>query len=187
MADICEEDLVASIADALQFISANHPADYIANLAEAWRMERSKPARDAMGQILLNSRMAALGRRPICQDTGTAQVFMRVGLGARILSSRSLQEVVDDAVRRAWLTERNPLRASVVSDPLFTRRNTGVSPRRAQVVPGRIRKLWPVSSQRRSVRCSCLAFFSKPPIPAWARPQSPTHRAPWPEWRDAAR
>ena len=125
MADIHEEDLIASIADALQFISANHPADYIENLVEAWREERSPAARNAIGQILVNSRMAALGRRPICQDTGTAQVFMRVGLGSRILSNRSLQEIVDDAVRRAWRLERNPLRASVVSDPLFGRRNTG--------------------------------------------------------------
>ena len=125
MATIREADLIASIADALQFISYYHPADYIENLVAAWRREESGAARDAMSQILRNSRMAASGRRPICQDTGTAQVFMRVGLGARIDSSRDLQAIVDDAVRAAWLTERNPLRASVVSDPLFGRRNTG--------------------------------------------------------------
>ncbi|MDB5511760.1 MAG: ttdA, partial [Enterovirga sp.] len=125
MATIREEDLIGSIADALQFISYYHPEDYVANLAEAWRREESPAARDAMGQILTNSRMAAYGRRPICQDTGTAQVFMKVGLGARILSDRSLQEIVDEAVRQAWRTERNPLRASVVRDPLFTRKNTG--------------------------------------------------------------
>ncbi|AWB19872.1 fumarate hydratase [Methylobacterium currus] len=125
MATIREEDLVASIADALQFISYYHPADYIQNLAEAWRREESPAARDAMAQILVNSRMAAFGRRPICQDTGTAQVFMKVGLNARIVSNRSLQEIVDEGVRRAWREERNPLRASVVSEPLFGRRNTG--------------------------------------------------------------
>ncbi|AWN45553.1 fumarate hydratase [Methylobacterium terrae] len=125
MATIREEDLVASIADALQFISYYHPADYIENLADAWRREESPAARDAMAQILVNSRMAAFGRRPICQDTGTAQVFMKVGLGARIVSNRSLQEIVDEGVRRAWREERNPLRASVVSEPLFGRRNTG--------------------------------------------------------------
>lgn len=125
MATIREEDLVASVADALQFISYYHPADYIQNLAEAWRREESPAARDAMAQILVNSRMAAFGRRPICQDTGTAQVFMKVGLGARIVSNRSLQEIVDEGVRRAWREERNPLRASVVSEPLFGRRNTG--------------------------------------------------------------
>ncbi len=125
MATIREDDLVASIADALQFISYYHPADYIENLAEAWRREESPAARDAMAQILVNSRMAAFGRRPICQDTGTAQVFMKVGLGARIVSNRSLQEIVDEGVRRAWREERNPLRASVVAEPLFGRRNTG--------------------------------------------------------------
>ncbi len=125
MATIREADLIASIADALQFISYYHPADYIESLVAAWRREESGAARDAMSQILRNSRMAASGRRPICQDTGTAQVFMRVGLGARIESGRDLQAIVNDAVRTAWSTERNPLRASVVSDPLFNRRNTG--------------------------------------------------------------
>ncbi len=122
---IREADLIASIADALQFISHYHPADYVRNLAEAWRREESPAARDAIGQILANSRMAALGRRPICQDTGTAQIFVKLGIGARIESDRSLQEIADDAVRQAWRVERNPLRASVVADPLFGRTNTG--------------------------------------------------------------
>lgn len=125
MATITEADLIASIAEALQFISSNHPPDYVENLVEAWRHEESPAARDAIGQILVNSRMALLGRRPICQDTGTAQIFMTVGLGARIDSRRSLQEIADDAVRLAWRAERNPLRASVVADPLFARKNTG--------------------------------------------------------------
>ncbi len=122
---IREADLIQSIADALQFISYYHPADYIETLAEAWRREEGPAARDAMAQILRNSRMAAGGRRPICQDTGTAQVFLRVGMDVRIETGRDLQAVVDEAVRRAWLAERNPLRASVVSDPLFARTNTG--------------------------------------------------------------
>ena len=125
LATIREEDLIVSIADALQFISYYHPEDYIRNLAEAWRREESPASRDAMAQILRNSRMAAFGRRPICQDTGTAQVFIELGIGARIASSRPLAAIVDDGVRRAWRTERNPLRASVVSDPIFSRRNTG--------------------------------------------------------------
>ena len=125
MTTIREADLIQSIADALQFISYYHPADYIENLAEAWRREESPAARDAMAQILVNSRMAAMGRRPICQDTGTAQVFMRVGMAARIDSARDLQSIVDEAVRTAWRAERNPLRASVVADPLFGRKNTG--------------------------------------------------------------
>jgi fumarate hydratase class I len=125
MATIREEDLIVSVADALQFISHYHPADYVRNLAEAWRREESPAARDAIAQILANSRMAAFGRRPICQDTGTAQIFMKIGLNARIDSSRSLQEIVDEGVRQAWRAERNPLRASVVADPLFSRKNTG--------------------------------------------------------------
>ena len=122
---IGEEDLICSVADALQFISYYHPEDFIRHLAESYERERSPAAKDAIGQILVNSRMAALGRRPICQDTGVANVFMKVGMGARFDTRRSLAELVDEGVRRAWLSERNPLRASMVADPLFERRNTG--------------------------------------------------------------
>lgn len=122
---ISEDDLITSIADALQFIACYHPEDYIANLSRAYAAEESPAARNAMAQILVNSRMAAIGRRPMCQDTGTAQVFMKVGMGARIATMRDLQAVIDEAVRRAWRREANPLRASVVGDPLFGRRNTG--------------------------------------------------------------
>ena len=122
---IQEADLIASIADALQFIACFHPADYIENLCGAYAREESPAAKGAIAQILVNSRMAAMGRRPICQDTGTAQIFMKVGLGARIATNRDLQALVDEAVRIAWRREANPLRASVVSDPLFARKNTG--------------------------------------------------------------
>jgi fumarate hydratase class I len=125
MATITEDDLITSVADALQFVASYHPADFIAHLAESWRREESPAAKDAMGQILVNSRMAAFGKRPICQDTGVATVFMKVGIGARIATTRSLQELVDEGVRRAWREESNPLRASMVGDPLFERRNTG--------------------------------------------------------------
>jgi fumarate hydratase, class I len=125
MALIREDDLIESIADALQYVSHYHPADYIENLAAAYAREESPAARNAIAQILLNSRMAALGRRPMCQDTGTAQIFMRVGMGVRIASQRSLQAICDEAVRLAWRREGNPLRASIVSDPIFERRNTG--------------------------------------------------------------
>jgi fumarate hydratase, class I len=123
--EILECDLVESIADALQFISYFHAPDYIAHLATAFEREQSPAAKNAMGQILVNARMAALGRRPICQDTGTAQIFMEIGLGIRIKSKRGLQAIVDEAVRVAWKVEANPLRASVVADPLFSRKNTG--------------------------------------------------------------
>ncbi|MFB9981294.1 fumarate hydratase [Mesorhizobium kowhaii] len=125
MAVIKEEDIRASIATALQFISYFHPADFIRHMADAYDREESDAARNAIGQILKNSRMAALGRRPICQDTGAANVFFKIGLGARIESDRDLQSIVDDAVRDAYLAEENPLRASMVRDPLFDRQNTG--------------------------------------------------------------
>jgi fumarate hydratase class I len=125
MAIIGEEDLIGSIADALQFISYYHPEDYIRHLAESYWAEESPAAKDAIGQILVNSRMAALGRRPICQDTGVATVFMKVGMGARFDTRRALNDLVDAGVRRAWGVEQNPLRASMVADPLFDRRNTG--------------------------------------------------------------
>jgi fumarate hydratase, class I len=122
---IAEEDLITSIADALQFISYYHPADYIRHLAGAWAEEESPAARNAMAQILANSKLAALGRRPICQDTGVAHVFMKIGMGARFATERPLQELVDEGVRRAWKNEANPLRASMVAEPLFDRKNTG--------------------------------------------------------------
>ncbi|MCJ2015660.1 fumarate hydratase [Methylobacterium sp. J-076] len=122
---IREDDLIASISDALQFISYYHPADFVTSLAAAYDREESPAARDAIGQILTNSRMAAIGHRPMCQDTGIANLFFRIGINARIESARPLQEIADEAVRRAWLTESNPLRATVVSDPLFSRKNTG--------------------------------------------------------------
>lgn len=125
LVEISEETIIDAVADALQFIACYHPADFIRHLAAAHEREQSPAARNALAQILRNSRMCALGRRPICQDTGTANVFMKVGLGVRILSQRPLQEIVDDAVRRAYRLDANPLRASIVLDPLGSRRNSG--------------------------------------------------------------
>ncbi|MEI9985694.1 MAG: fumarate hydratase [Aliidongia sp.] len=107
---ITEEDLIASIADALQFISYYHPADYIRHLAGAWAEEESPAARNAMAQILVNSRLAAYGRRPICQDTGVANVFMKIGMGARFATDRPLGELVDEGVRRPGRTR--PIRCA---------------------------------------------------------------------------
>ncbi len=121
---IKEDDLVQSIADAVQFISYYHPADYIRHLARAYEREESPAARDAMAQILTNSRMCAEGRRPLCQDTGIVNVFLKVGMNVRFESCRSLQEICDEGVRQGYLNPDNPLRASVLDDPLFARRNT---------------------------------------------------------------
>lgn len=122
---ILEAHLIDSIADALQYISYYHPPDFIIAMAQAHAREKSSSARAAIAQILINSRMCALGHRPICQDTGVANVFVEVGVEARTDWTRPLQDMIDDAVRRAWRLETNPLRASVVVDPLDTRSNSG--------------------------------------------------------------
>nr|MBP6556020.1 fumarate hydratase [Novosphingobium sp.] len=124
MVTIREEDLIESVADALQFISYFHPMDYIRALGEAYKAEQGPAAKDAIAQILTNSRMCAEGHRPICQDTGIVNVFVEWGQDCRLGSLRSLQDVVDEGVRRAYLHPENKLRASVLADPAFTRRNT---------------------------------------------------------------
>ena len=122
---IREADFVQSVADALQFISYYHPADYIEHLGRAYAREQSPTAKDAIAQILTNSRMCAEGHRPICQDTGIVNVFIKAGMDVRWDTRRSLQELVDEGVRRGYMATENRLRPSIVADPLFTRRNTG--------------------------------------------------------------
>ena len=118
------DDLIQSIADALQFISYYHPVDYIQAVGKAYEREQSPAARDALAQILTNSRMAAEGHRPICQDTGVVVVFLRIGMQLRFNTERSLQELIDEGVRRAYLDPDNILRASMVDPPIGERRNT---------------------------------------------------------------
>jgi len=124
MVTISEADLIESVADALQFISYYHPMDYILALGEAYKVEQGPAAKDAIAQILTNSRMCAEGHRPICQDTGIVNVFIKWGQDCRLGSEMSLQEVVDEGVRRAYNHPENKLRASILADPAFTRRNT---------------------------------------------------------------
>ncbi len=122
---ITQSDLIDSIADSLQFISYYHPVDYIRALGEAYEAEQGPAAKDAIAQILTNSRMCAEGHRPICQDTGIVNVFIKWGMDCRMdAGAKSLQEIVDEGVRRAYLHPENKLRASVLADPAFTRRNT---------------------------------------------------------------
>jgi len=125
MAVIRESDLIESIADGLQYISYYHPPDFIRAMAGAWEKEQNPGAKNAMSQILVNSRMCAMGRRPICQDTGMANVHIEIGHKAQLELSRPLQEVVDEATRRAYKLDSNPLRASVVRDPFDSRKNSG--------------------------------------------------------------
>ncbi|HVC12983.1 MAG TPA: fumarate hydratase [Burkholderiales bacterium] len=124
MATIKQEDLVQSIADALQFISYYHPADYIRALGRAYGREQSAAAKDAIAQILTNSRLCAEGHRPICQDTGIVNVFLKVGMDVRWEAELSPADMINEGVRRAYLDPDNKLRASVLADPAFTRKNT---------------------------------------------------------------
>jgi len=124
MTVIREQDFIQSIADALQYISYYHPADYIRALGAAYAHEQSPAARDAIAQILTNSRMCAEGKRPICQDTGIVVAFVKVGMAVQWYGSLSLEHMVNEGVRRAYTSHDNPLRASVVSDPAGARKNT---------------------------------------------------------------
>jgi len=122
---IKQDDLIQSIADALQYISYYHPVDYIRNLAAAYEREESPAARDAMAQILINSRMCAEGHRPICQDTGIVTVFLEVGMDVRWEGfTGSIEDAINEGVRRAYNHPDNKLRASVLADPAGKRLNT---------------------------------------------------------------
>ncbi len=125
MTAIKQEDFIASIADALQFISYYHPVDYIDALAEAYAAEQSPAAKDAIAQILTNSRMCAEGHRPICQDTGIVVAFVRIGMDVKWSGvTMGLSDMVDEGVRRAYTHPDNPLRGSIVADPAGARKNT---------------------------------------------------------------
>ncbi len=124
MTTIRQDDLIRSVADALQYISYYHPLDYIQNLAKAYEREASPAARDAMAQILINSRMCAEGHRPLCQDTGIVTVFVKVGMNVRWDATLSLTDMINEGVRQAYLNPDNKLRASIVSDPAGKRLNT---------------------------------------------------------------
>jgi fumarate hydratase, class I len=125
MTVIRQQDFIDSIAGALQFISYYHPSDYIRALADAYRIEQSPAAKDAMAQILTNSRMCAQGHRPVCQDTGIVVAFVRIGMSVRWDATLSINEMVNAGVRKAYLDADNPLRASIVADPAGKRKNTG--------------------------------------------------------------
>jgi len=129
MTVIKQEDFISSVAGALQYISYYHPVDYIRSLAEAYEREQSPAARDAIAQILINSRMCAEGHRPICQDTGIVNAFVKLGMDVQFAAApgedlKDMQQMVDEGVRRAYLDPDNKLRASVLADPAGARKNT---------------------------------------------------------------
>jgi fumarate hydratase class I len=124
MTTIRQDDFIQSVADALQYISYYHPKDYIKALANAYELEESPAARDAMAQILSNSRMCAEGHRPICQDTGIVTVFLKIGMHVNWDATISVEDMVNEGVRRAYLSPDNKLRASILRDPAGVRTNT---------------------------------------------------------------
>jgi fumarate hydratase class I len=129
MTVIRQEDFISSVAAALQYISYYHPVDYIRSLARAYEREESHAAKDAIAQILINSRMCAEGHRPICQDTGIVNAFVKVGMDVRFEPAKGeerkdVQQMVDESVRRAYLDPDNKLRASILADPAGKRTNT---------------------------------------------------------------
>ena len=139
MVTIKQEDFISSVADAFQYISYYHPVDYIKALHEAYVREESPAAKDAMAQILINSRMAAEGHRPICQDTGICIAFIRVGMDVRFEGPMTPEQMVNEGVRRAYTDVNNPLRGSMLTDPDGARKNTtdntpGVT--HIEIVPG---------------------------------------------------
>ena len=125
MTIIKTEDLIQSVEQGLQFISYYHPKDFVEAMYHAYQHEASKPAKDAIAQILINSRMAAYGHRPICQDTGMVCAFVKVGMEAKLdKTDRTITELVNEGVARAYLNADNPLRASMVNPPHGGRKNT---------------------------------------------------------------
>ncbi|MDV2858645.1 MULTISPECIES: fumarate hydratase [Oceanimonas] len=124
MSIIKKQDFIDSVADALQYISYYHPLDFVQALEKAYEKEQSQAAKDAIAQILINSRMSAEGHRPLCQDTGIVTCFVKIGMQVQWDSDMTVQEMVDEGVRRAYSNPDNPLRASIVADPAGARKNT---------------------------------------------------------------
>ena len=154
MTVIKQEDFIQSIADAFQFISYYHPVDYIKALSKAWEKEENPAAKDAMTQILVNSRMCAEGHRPICQDTGIATVFLKVGMNVQWDAQMSVQEMVNEGVRRAYTNPDNKLRASVLA--VRTEQRIYITGENLSAVRGILRDLRTGRSQikQRKIQCS---------------------------------
>src|SRR5210317_2293352 len=124
MSLIRQDDLISSVADALQFISYYHPIDFVQSVHEAYLKEQNPAAKDAMAQILINSRMCAEGKCPLCQDTGIVTVFIKVGMNVQWDATMSVTDMINEGVRRAYNNPDNVLRASILADPAGKRQNT---------------------------------------------------------------
>ena len=124
MGKITQDDIKQSVADALQYISYYHPKDFVEGMVEAYEIEKSESAKNAITQILINSKMSAMGHRPLCQDTGSVNVFIKVGLKANLDITKELDEIINEGVAQAYTDPSNTLRYSIVSDPAGERINT---------------------------------------------------------------
>ncbi len=124
MKKITEEDIINSVADACQYISFYHPEDFVKAMTEAYNNEQSQAAKNAIGQILINSKMCAMGHRPLCQDTGSINIFIKIGLKAKLDISRNLEDILNEGVAKGYTDPNNTLRFSVVADPAGERKNT---------------------------------------------------------------
>ena len=183
MTTIQKQDFIDSIQDALQYISYYHSPDFIRALQAAWEAEESPAARDAIAQILINSRMCAEGHRPICQDTGIVNVFLKIGMEVRWDSDTSIDDMVNSAVRAAYTDPHNPLRGSVVSDPAGERRNTGDNTPAVihkDVIPGDTVEITVAAKGGGSENKSRFAILNPgDDIIAWVLEQLPTMGAGW--------
>ncbi|MCK5382912.1 MAG: fumarate hydratase, partial [Gammaproteobacteria bacterium] len=183
MSIITKDDFITSICDALQYISFYHPRDFIKALHDAYQREESPAAKDAMAQILINSRMCAEGHRPICQDTGIVNVFLKVGMEVRWDSDSSIDDMINAAVRRAYMDADNPLRGSIVSDPAGERRNTGDNTPAVihkDIVPGNKVEITVAAKGGGSENKSRFAILNpSDDIVEWVLQQVPTMGAGW--------
>jgi fumarate hydratase class I len=183
MSTITEQDFIDSICDALQYISYYHPPDFIKAMTEAWQREESPAARDAMAQILINSRMCAEGHRPICQDTGIVNVFLKVGMDVHWATDRSIDDMVNAAVSKAYSDPDNPLRGSIVTDPAGERRNTGDNTPAVihkDIVPGNTVEVTVAAKGGGSENKSRFAILNpSDDIVAWVLEQVPAMGAGW--------
>ncbi len=184
MTVIKQDDLIASVADALQFISYYHPVDFIQAMHKAWQREQNTAAKDAIAQILINSRMCAQGHRPICQDTGIVTVFVKVGMDVRWDgATMGIDEMINEGVRRAYLDPDNVLRASILADPAGARRNTKDNTPAVihyQVVPGNTVDVHVAAKGGGSENKSKLAMLNpSDSIVDWVLKTVPTMGAGW--------
>ncbi|MGS0674260.1 fumarate hydratase [Shewanella sp. 125m-1] len=181
---IKQADLIESVADALQYISYYHPKDFIDAMNDAYEREQSAAAKDAIAQILINSRMSAEGKRPLCQDTGIVTCFVKIGMGVQWdKTDLTVQEMVDEGVRRAYTNPDNPLRASIVADPAGGRKNTKdntPSVVHVEMVPGNHVDVAIAAKGGGSENKSKMAMLNpSDDIAAWVEKTLPTMGAGW--------